>query len=251
MQLLKKKKSSGYQFKTLPRTYTEYLEEHEILNDVKDILEAYDLQVENSVFELTNHIACTFENLINMTRPKLININEGMCDFKEVINKLAFKMQDEVTRIQYGETTEVGYNEWEREKVEERYGALSTFFPQEVQESIQSSKKNIFPIINNLENTSLELNAYENSLYNLKNDLNFAIEKAVYDSQELSTIIEIQKLIGGKIEVMLSELKNVQYTLEETFEGKSISAYQAQIGEVICLLTYFNAMSEDCFWGNI
>ena len=251
------KASGEYQFEKLPESYKAYLSEYDILSDVEEVLEAYDSQVEESTMKLTEHIAYNFEDLIMITRPKLNSILEKMYDFEVAVIKIESKLDGNVTKIEYGETTMIGYNEWDREMTTDKCGKLSTFFQSKEGSSIDIStcvasvREGIFPNIETLESASTELNNYELGLHDLKSFFNSIIEKAVYDLQELSSIIDAQKMVCGKINVMMREIENIDQAIQSEFDGKAVRTYQEQLKEMVLSLIYFSTMIDDCFVGNI
>ena len=243
--------AGSYEFMTLPSSYEACLEEDKILSDVVDIIEAYDLQVEQAAEDLAKEIVCDFENLINITRSKMTKIYDVILDFKEAINHLNGKMKAKVTTIELGETVVHGYNDYTTEEIKKSHGMLQDFFTQATRDDIAQAKEVILPVIDSLDYVGTCLEIYRNGLYDIKGYFASIIEKAVYDHYDLDEIINAQKLITAKTIVIMEELKKNNNEIEGEFKGKSMDKYQVQLDTTVTALEYFNRLIRNCFGNNL
>ncbi|MGL4654596.1 MAG: lipase family protein, partial [Sarcina sp.] len=185
---------SGQQFIKVPDSYEAYLQEHDILSDVVDVIEAYDLQVEQAADELSREIILRFEDLINTTRNKINQMNAALVAFKETIIYLGDHMYKEVTSIEVGETIVEDYR-YTNKEIKKSHGMLRDFFTEDVRDDISQAEYKIIPIIDSLEYVWTCLDIYKGGLYDIRNYIASIIEKAVYDHYDLDEIISAQKLI--------------------------------------------------------
>ncbi|MGL4656646.1 MAG: hypothetical protein ACRCWM_12325 [Sarcina sp.] len=92
---------------------------------------------------------------------------------------------------------------------------------------------------------------HEDSIYEFEGYLSTVVEKAIYDTYELGEIINAQKLIAIRTDIMMQEIKKIDADIEAQFKGKSIDSYQEQLQAITVSLNYFNLMIEDCFGKNL
>ncbi|MGL4654764.1 MAG: SA1320 family protein, partial [Sarcina sp.] len=185
---------SGHQFIKVPDSYEAYLQEHDVLSDVVDIIEAYDLQVEQAADELAREIIVEFEQLIDITKAKFDKIYDVLVDFEKAIIYLGDHMYKEVTSIEVGETIVEDYR-YTTKEIKKSHGMLRDFFTEDVRKYISQAEYSIIPIIGNFEYVWTCLDIYKGGLYDIRNYIASIIEKAVYDHYDLDEIISAQKLI--------------------------------------------------------
>ncbi|MGL4106722.1 SA1320 family protein [Clostridium sp. LP20] len=241
--------SGKYEVKNLPNSYKAYLEENNIFDDVKDVIEAYDLQVESAAINLSRNIVSDFNNLISRTQNKLKSIYNSLEDFINSVNSLDSRMNGNVTSKHFN-TNLSGYNQYETTEVNTSHGILSNFFPSNISSCIEDSKRYIVPVLDSLSDALYLLDLYNSQLHDLKNYFKFIIEKAVYDSIELNSIVEAQILISARIERMMKEITRVDEVIELEYKGNSLKSYQTQLQSLVKSLEYFTLMLNDCFGEN-
>ena len=240
-------KGSEYMFADVPSEYKAYLAEHGEFADVVDALEAYDLQVESAAFKLAQEVATDFEELTGKAKKKLNEICDEINNFKSIIAILDIEMEKEVTRIVYGEKIMTGYNEYELPETEEKYGKLKDFLKSDLDEYIVSSKEKVLKWVDELHYAISVINLYDSQLLFLQNYFTTIVEKAIYDSQELISIINAQNLVCTKVEVMIQEIVKVNGAIEAEFKGKSIESYQMKLESIVISLNHFNTLIGECF----
>ena len=236
-----------YQVQGVPDTYKAYLDRSSIFDDVKDVIEAYDLQVEEASTKLAEKFINEFEELSNQAKTKLNNIYYAINGFRTATIEMYALMSKEVTRVVYEEKEMTGYNEFELKSTTTNHGSL---FPESFNVYIRDAKKKILPSVEDLYETIASINSYNSQFCYLKEHLSSSVEKAIYDSQELLTIVEAQNLMRIKLEVMKSEFIKVENEFEAEFKGKSIESYRIQLEAIIRALNYFSLMIGDCFGKN-
>ncbi|MGL4654424.1 MAG: SA1320 family protein [Sarcina sp.] len=248
--LSKEQAAGNYEIEAVPDTYKAYLEESNIFDDVKDVIEAYDLQVEEATNELTQKVINDFEYLSERAMNKLNNIYEAINNFRTSINEMVALFDDEVTRTIYEETEMVGQNEFESKTTTTNHGCFKSFFPSSFVSYVEKANKDIFPVTVDLYEAIASINLYNSQFGYLNKYLNTNIEKAIYDAQDLISIVEAHNLMRVKLEVMQAEFVKVDNEIQNEFKGKSIEAYRIQIEEIIKALDYFSLMIGDCFGRN-
>lgn len=127
-------------FKPIPQDYKTYLKENEIFDDVKDVLEAYGLQVEDASAKLSKAIVSDFTDLVTRSNDKLSTIYTHFETFIDAIDYLQGKMNGNVTSIRTKRTM-TGYNEWETTEIKDYHGSLSNSFPSDVVTAIAAARK--------------------------------------------------------------------------------------------------------------
>lgn len=231
------------------RSYTAYLKENKIFDDVKDVIEAYDLQVESGARKLSRSIISDFEDLISRSQEKLRGIYNAIEDFRSSVNNLEDIKEKYVTSVRY-KTQMEGYNTCDIEEIKENHGKLSEFFPINILNCMDEAKNSIVPIMDSLYDAIYFLDLYDSEIHDLKEYFISVIEKAVYDFIELKDIIEAQNLIHMRLKRMIEEIKRVIENIDLQFKGNSLESYKNQLNELINLLSFINLMINDCFGEN-
>ncbi|MGL4656173.1 MAG: SA1320 family protein, partial [Sarcina sp.] len=230
-----------------PSTYNAYLEENHILDDVKDILEAYDLQVEKAASQLASYIVLDFAELIRSTNSKLNKIVEALRSFKTSVTEIEKRLDKSITSREWKGT---GQYDMYKEQVTENHGSFSNFLSGDIGYNIRQAKSRIIPILDDLPTTLYTLQGYSVLIENLKSEFTAIIEKAVYEYNDLDGIVKAQNMISGKVYTMINEITNVNNVISEDFKGGAVNSYKEQLQEVLRLLNYFNSMIIDCFGEN-
>lgn len=241
--------SGNFETVTIPESYTAYLEENNILDDVKDVLEAYDLQVEEASKKLAEYINCDFEDLINRTRNKLNTINDALKDIRIPVEELARILNKNVTSAKYSNDMN-SYDTSSIERTDYDHGTLASLFPGNIANCIEHANTYILPHIYSLENTLYILDIYSSRINDLKDYFAYIIEKAVYNSMELDTIISAQNLVTLRTGRMASEIKKVKSHIDAQYEGNSLEYYKTLLQSMVKSIEYFNLMIGDCFGKN-
>ncbi|MGL4655401.1 MAG: SA1320 family protein [Sarcina sp.] len=227
--------------------YNAYLEENNILDDVKDVLEAYDLQVEEAASELASKVVSDYQDVISMTNMKMDKIMSKLDAFKSAVDTLDRNL-DLVIESKSWEGT--GQYDMYKELSIKNHGTLASFLGGGIGVNVRQAKSKIFPIIDDIPITLYTLQAYSVSITDLKSEFTSIIEDAIYSYNDLSGIIQSQNLISVKINTIISEIKNANARIGSQFEGKTIESFQVKLTEVITLFSYFNLMVIDCFGEN-
>lgn len=240
---------NSFSNETIEKEYKAYLQENKILDDVKDVLEAYDLQVEEATNKLSNSIVSDYTDLINRSHTKLSTIYSYFETFIKAVDYLQGKINGQVTSIRI-KTEMVEYNQWESTEIKEYHGALSQSFPSEVVTAIGSAKRDVNPILPNFTTVVSYIGMFNTQINQIKEYFNIIIEEAVYNSMELDTIINAQMLISLRIKRMRQEIIQVKLEIEEQFSAIMLNDYQEMLDELIKLYEYFDLMINDCFGTN-
>lgn len=235
-----------YNISNIANNYTAYLEENHIFDDVKDVIEAYDLQVEEAANNFSKNIISDFTDLINKARTVLRKMSTAIEDFKYSIVKIKSVMEKNITSTHI-KVISTGYNEWETEEIKNYHGSLAEMFPSYIVANINSADKRIIPIIDSIYSDINLIELYNLGIYNMREYFNSIIEKAVYSSMELHSIIEAQNLISIRLTIMIKEIEKVNESIQLQYKGNSLKAFQEQLHDLVKILNYFDLMINDCF----
>ena len=231
-------------FRNVPIDYEVYLLEDSILDDVQDVLEAYDLQVEKASYELASYVVSDFDSLISRTKNKLEKIVNASNDFKLAITELAKRLNQNVIS-----KSGKGQYDMYQDEVTQNHGTLDDFLGN-MGTDIACAKASIIPIVEDLPIVLHTLLSYRMLIGDLKGEFSSVIEKAVYEYSQLDTIIQAQNLICVKIQTIMSEIGKVNVGIGMQFTGASIRSYQEKLEGVLTLLDYFKLMIIDSFGEN-
>lgn len=127
----------------MPTSYEAYLEENHILDDVKDIMEAFEMQVEESSERLANDVLQSYEPLINRTYDTTFkNIIESFEEFNDVIEGLDEKIYSNIKSEKWEEVWGEGNGlAPTAKKVKYDHGTLASNLPSGIGDNIRYAKK--------------------------------------------------------------------------------------------------------------
>ena len=242
--------SSKYlQTGNMPATYNAYLEENNILDDVKDIIEAFDIQVEEASRTLAKDVIASYEPLIDRTYKVFSNIIESFEEFNDVVEELEKKLNSEIKSEKYEMVSPAILGQYE--KKEYYHGTLASNLPAGISTNISHAKNNIKPLLENFYVAMTVSKVFKNNINITRNYFKRIIERAVYSSMDLSAINKTQGLIAIIIGRMKTEINQVSNQLLENYEGQTFKNYSEQLNKATKLLEYFELMLEDCYGVNI
>ena len=231
--------------KNMPQSYKAYLERDEIFDDVKDVIQAFDKQVEKRSKEYANKVT-------QIMGESLTSFSEGLESWiKRVIN-----LESTVKKVigNYGKTVlleEYIENSMITKEISTRiinWGKFKQLYPEAViigiegvQEKVISNKSKIVQVIYTTESTKSNLSYLEPNLKTI-------IEEGVYKAFDLDEIVNSQKIAKRIIEKSQSEIKYVKEHIgTEGMSGEAIKALNQKLEEVNRSLEYYKMFIGDCF----
>lgn len=244
--------SSKYlQAGNIPACYDAYLEENHILDDVNDIIEAFNIQVEEASERLARDVLLSYEPLIDRTYRIFKNIIESLEEFNDVIYNLDKKLYSNIKSEKWEiDNSNSLIASLIPKKVEYNHGTLASNLPSGISYNISYANENIKPILENFYQSITISKIFQKNIDITRGYFKRIIETAVYTSMDLSTITKTQRMIAIIIQRMKIEIKKVSNQLLENYEGKTFENYSEQLNKAIKLLEYFEIMLDDCYGVN-
>jgi len=228
--------------KNMPQSYKAYLERDEIFDDVKDVIQAFDKQVEKRSKEYAKKIA-------EITGESLDTLAEGLEAWVDNVGGVERKIK-EIQR-NYDVTVEVEekYKEDDELKVKIRYwGKLKELYPKELVENMAATQDKIISKKERIGQTIQVIKITKNNLGYLEPNLKKIIEEGVYKAFDLDEIVNSQKIVKSMIEKSQSEIKYVKEHIgTEGMSGEAIKALNQKLEEVNRSLEYYKMFIGDCF----
>ena len=231
--------------KNMPQSYKAYLERDEIFDDVKDVIQAFDKQVEKRSKEYANKVT-------QIMGESLSSFSKGL----ESWIKLVMNLESTVKKVieNYGKTVlleEHIENSMITKEISTRiinWGKFKQLYPEAViigiegvQEKVISNKSKIVQIIYTTESTKSNLSYLEPNLKKI-------VEEGVYKAFDLDEIVNSQKIVKRIIEKSQSEIKYVKEHIgTEGMSGEAIKALNQKLEEVNRSLEYYKMFIGDCF----
>ncbi|MBP1046582.1 hypothetical protein I6N96_09810 [Enterococcus sp. BWM-S5] len=247
-----------YEKTALPETYTAYLTEAEILDDVNDVLAAFDQQVEERSMELAKVLVTDYGDLLSRFNEKCSAIIDHITDFETSVKDIHGWMGKSITSkydkvemvnnfMENGDIDIVTPQKPKFTEIEDYHGALSSAFPSEIVEAIADAERDILPSLEIFHSTLALSETFTVRVYDLQNYLKTMVEKGVYKSMELDCIVAAQNGIGQVLNKIMFELNSLNGQLLDSSKGSAITQFTNLINEMIALMGYFGQLVEDCF----
>ncbi|MGY3777954.1 SA1320 family protein [Isobaculum melis] len=236
----------------VPATYEAFLEETAIFDDVKNVLQAFDEQVEEKSKQLSNEIASSYTDILTQVEAQTTVIREGMNTFKNLITALLSEMSLDITyeespTISYHPDSELSRDQSKQPLEKQSVGRLEDHFPAEVREAIEDAEHKILPLIDIFNAALNACQTFHQGVHSMENYLKPVIEKGVYTAFDLDEIIQVQLLTSEVLSRMFTELMNLSDDLTQDNLGSAITNLATRINDARTLLVYFNEMIQNCF----
>lgn len=241
--------SSGFQIQSVPQSYKAYLERSNVFDDVKDVLAAFDQQIEEASNDLALEVISDYNQPMQNVYNKFREIGGSLDSFRNALSAIEDKssktLERKKVRRHYHSPSMINADP---PKPEYTYlGPLSNSLPGDLMFQVRNAIANILPLSDNFSSAMYYCNHYQKNIYDMHNTFKSLIEKAVYESYELDGLISAQNLISRMILRMRQELQSVSSQISSQFKGNSFDKYQTHISSAINLLDYFNTLIDDCF----
>ena len=231
--------------KNMPQSYKAYLERDEIFDDVKDVIQAFDKQVENRSKEYANKVTQIMGESLSSFSEGLVNWIKRVINLESTVKKVIGNYGKTVLLEEYIEnsmiTKEISTRIINWGKFKQLYPEAVIIGIEGVQEKVISNKSKIVQIIYTTESTKSNLSYLEPNLKKI-------VEEGVYKAFDLDEIVNSQKIAKRIIEKSQSEIKYVKEHIgTEGMSGEAIKALNQKLEEVNRSLEYYKMFIGDCF----
>ena len=231
--------------KNMPQSYKAYLERDEIFDDVKDVIQAFDKQVEKRSKEYANKVTQIMGESLSSFSEGLVNWIKRVINLESTVKKVIGNYGKTVLLEEYIEnsmiTKEISTRIINWGKFKQLYPEAVIIGIEGVQEKVISNKSKIVQIIYTTESTKSNLSYLEPNLKKI-------VEEGVYKAFDLDEIVNSQKIAKRIIEKSQSEIKYVkEHKGTEGMSGEAIKALNQKLEEVNRSLEYYKMFIGDCF----
>ena len=231
--------------KNMPQSYKAYLERDEIFDDVKDVIQAFDKQVEKRSKEYANKVTQIMGESLSSFSEGLVNWIKRVINLESTVKKVIGNYGKTVLLEEYIEnsmiTKEISTRIINWGKFKQLYPEAVIIGIEGVQEKVISNKSKIVQVIYTTESTKSNLSYLESNLKKI-------IEEGVYKAFDLDEIVNSQKIAKRIIEKSQSEIKYVKEHIgTEGMSGEAIKALNQKLEEVNRSLEYYKMFIGDCF----
>lgn len=231
--------------KNMPQSYKAYLERDEIFDDVKDVIQAFDKQVEKRSKEYANKVTQIMGESLSSFSKGLESWIKRVINLESTVKKVIGNYGKTVLLEEYIEnsmiTKEISTRIINWGKFKQLYLEAVIIGIEGVQEKVISNKSKIVQIVYTTESA-------KNNLSYLEPNLKKIVEEGVYKAFDLDEIVNSQKIVKRIIEKSQSEIKYVKEHIgTEGMSGEAIKALNQKLEEVNRSLEYYKIFIGDCF----
>lgn len=236
-----------------PTNYNAYLERDEIFDDVKDVLQAFDRQVEKRSSEYAKKIAEVYQNVLG-------EFEEGLQDFlsfKGDLNRSLLQITDSYGLNVYVKEEQITHELLNGKSVEKKtypetyWGTLEQLYPYRTRENIARIRNVIIPALIQIQQAIWRSQNTRHMLGNLGTKLKPIVEDGVYHAFDLDEIVKGQKYVAAIANRLGQELNHVIQVMEaEGMQASAISTLKAKLSQTHQLIRYYVRFVNDCFGDN-
>lgn len=236
-----------------PTNYSAYLERDEIFDDVKDVLQAFDRQVEKRSSEYAKKIAEVYQNVLG-------EFEEGLKDFlffKDYLNRSLLQITDNYGLNVYVKEEQITHELLNGKSVEKKtypetyWGTLEQLYPSRTRNNIDRIRNVIIPALIQIQQAIWRSQNTRHMLGNLGTKLKPIVEDGVYHAFDLDEIVKGQKHVAAIANRLGQELNHVIQVMEaEGMQASAISTLKAKLSQTHQLIRYYVRFVNDCFGDN-
>ena len=236
-----------------PTNYNAYLERDEIFDDVKDVLQAFDRQVEKRSSEYAKKIAEVYQNVLG-------EFEEGLQDFlsfKDDLNRSLLQITNNYGLNVYVKEEQITHELLNGKSVEKKtypekyWGTLEQLYPYRTRENIARIRNVIIPALIQIQQAIWRSQNTRHMLGNLGTKLKPIVEDGVYHAFDLDEIVKGQKYVAAIANRLGQELNHVIQVMEaEGMQASAISTLKAKLSQTHQLIRYYVRFVNDCFGDN-
>lgn len=238
---------------TVPANYKAYLERDGIFDDVKDVLQAFDKQVEKRSSEYAKKVENAYSNSLN----KLVSGLQAIMSEKSRLKELVAKISSDFNESVFVREIKDNYNLLGDLTVkpsaspETYWGKLEQLYPARAKESVQGLQSHIIPAMERIEHVIWQIRDVNHSMALLEPQLKPIIEEGVYRAFDLDEIVKGQNLVAAIENRLGQELNHVIQVMEaEGMQASAISTLKAKLSQTHQLISYYVQFVNDCFGNN-
>lgn len=236
--------------KNMPQSYKAYLERDEIFDDVKDVIQAFDKQVEKRSEEYSGKLTQIMGENLDAFSSGLENWSVFVDDAKRAIVAVEgnYPLTVEVAEKYTEEYQEEGETKTTTKTRIRYWGKLKELYPKELVENMAATQDKIISKKERIGQTIQAIRITKNNLAYLEPNLKKIVEEGVYKAFDLDEIVNSQKIAKRIIEKSQSEIKYVKEHIgTEGMSGEAIKALNQKLEEVNRSLDYYKMFIGDCF----
>lgn len=223
----------------IPRNYRQYLSRDGIFDDVKDVLHAFERQVDKRSGEFSKKISELFNESFGNFEGGLENWYGSAVWFEKHILQVSqnSKLDVEVEKRN------------EDNKGKKRYwGKLIRLYPESIKNLIITAESTIIPAKRKIGQAIETSKAVKNNLSSLEPQVKEIVKESVYKDLELYEIVSSQKLIAQISNKIVQELNYVlKHINSEGMSGEAIIAIRSKVRDSEKSFNYYGRFIGDCF----
>ena len=223
----------------IPRNYGQYLSRDGIFDDVKDVLHAFERQVDKRSGEFAKKISELFNESFG-------NFEGGL----ENWHGSAVRFGADILRVKQGFNLDIEVEKKNGDDKGKRkyWGKMSRLYPGSVRRVVEVGESTLVPTIRKIGQAIETSKAVKNNLSSLEPQVKEIVKESVYKDLELYEIVSSQKLIAQISNKIVQELEYVlRHINSEGMSGEAITAIRSKVRDSEKSFNYYGRFIGDCF----
>lgn len=219
----------------IPRNYGQYLSRDGIFDDVKDVLHAFERQVDKRSGEFSKKISELYNESFSNFEGGLENWYSIVVEFEKYILRIRRNFEFDVN---------VG-----KDRMKSRYwGKMRELYPESIKNLIITAESTIIPAKRKIGQAIETSKVVKNNLSSLEPQVKEIVKESVYKDLELYEIVSSQKLIAQISNKIVQELNYVlKHINSEGMSGEAIIAIRSKVKDGEKSFNYYGRFIGDCF----
>ncbi|MDG3133193.1 hypothetical protein MKL26_09445, partial [Streptococcus suis] len=225
----------------IPTSYQAYLERTGILDDVKDVLQAFDKQVEERSKKYAQQVAIVYSSTFQQLSGSLGHWSTEVSTFHSLAETICARFPTSIYVERQRIVDKKPTTSWTY------WGNMRALYPATIRASLETAKQELATILPQLTDASQQIQTAQFRLGNMQGELGRIVEQGVYRALDLDELTDSQKIVANLLDKMISELSFVRNTIESNMSGRAAQALAGQVQALNQRLGYYQQLVSDCF----
>lgn len=252
-QLEKGAFSNTFRSSSMPTTYRAYLDRDEIFDDVKDVLQAFDRQIEKRSLEYAKKVATIYQETLGSFESGLRDFIGFAYNFKDVIKVILDNYDIPV----YVREKQITYENIDGELIKNTtenttyWGTLQNLYPLNIRDVVNQIHHKIVPTFDKIQRVLETSESTKMKLRDVKAQLKPIIEDGVYHAFDLDEIVKGQKMVASIATRLGNEIQHVIDVIAgDGMQALAITTLKQKLSEIHQLIGFYTQFINDCFGDN-
>lgn len=244
---------------TIPNTYEAYLKNYDIFDDVKDVICAWENQIDRASQNIENYLIDDIRGIMYKHKAKHDRVFDSVTRGSTLCDKLIEELSNDIQELRtykrpatysYYGGNNGGASNSEETVTETRWvnrGTIESNMSDEEKSTIYKVNELLKVAEQKLLGLSGSIKEFESNLTTGNSKLDIVLRQQIYSTTDIDEIVNTQYIDKDIMKAMILEFSDANNVILSQQKGTAINALSEVFQYIIKLLQYYQTLTEDCF----